>query len=62
MPAYYFKCSKCGSSISIHRTLDSGVPDAPVCGECQIIMVRDYSFGSVRFSGSGFYSTDKNSG
>jgi putative FmdB family regulatory protein len=57
VPTYDYKCSTCETS----ATLITGIHEKlsiPICSHCKAEMVRDYGSPSVKFTGSGFYSTD----
>ena len=58
MPTYLYAC-ECGDSIEINHS----ITEDPVisCALCDEPMKRKIlKVGGVRFTGSGFYSTDKN--
>jgi predicted nucleic acid-binding Zn ribbon protein len=57
MPTYDFSC--CGNTVSVTNRLTETQTKTPQCGKCLGPMTRDYSFGAVKFVGSGFYSKDK---
>ena len=56
MPVYLYQC-ECENSTEINH----GMNDKPdiLCNKCGKSMRKSLKFGSVSFSGSGFYSTDK---
>jgi putative FmdB family regulatory protein len=58
MPAYEYRCPKCAVHITDHRPITE-TREPENCPECESTLVRLYNFGSVTFTGSGFYSTDK---
>ena len=56
MPTYLYAC-ECGDSIEINHSIkDDPVIECAVCGEA---MSRRVAEVSVKFRGSGFYSTEK---
>tara|TARA_R110000822_G_scaffold14484_7_gene50926 strand:+ start:1077 stop:1265 length:189 start_codon:yes stop_codon:yes gene_type:complete len=57
MPTYDFKC--CGNTVSVTNRLTEIQTKTPQCGKCLGPMTRDYSFGAIKFKGSGFYSNDR---
>ena len=58
MPTYLYKCKSCDNRVEKTKTFGQKLIE-PHCESCKKPMQRDYSFGSVAFRGSGFYSTDK---
>lgn len=58
MPTYDYKCKDCLYTASITTGIDKEI-QIPICAKCKIELVRNYGIQSVRFKGSGFYSTDK---
>lgn len=58
MPAYEYRCAKCGLHLEEERTLEQGAEPSN-CIACDSPLIRLYNFGSVTFKGSGFYKTDK---
>ena len=57
MPTYEFKC--CGNTETVINTLTGVQNNPPECGSCLNLMQRVYSFGAIKFKGSGFYSNDR---
>lgn len=58
MPNYEFTCKKCGAIVE--KSIAITEPTTPPgCEKCGDLMVRSYTFGSVNFSGPGFYTNDK---
>jgi putative FmdB family regulatory protein len=57
MPTYEFACRTCGQTVSVTASME-GIK-TPKCLACQKDMIRDYSFGAIKFVGNGFYSRDK---
>ena len=57
MPWYEYKCRKCGHSFEERQRITD--PKLTKCPKCGGEMVRLFSKGvSLKFNGSGFYSTD----
>lgn len=53
-----FICDTCEQ----RETINAGIEEKiviPFCRICEEMMRRDYGFMSIRFTGKGFYSTDK---
>jgi putative FmdB family regulatory protein len=57
MPLYEFTCVPCDRTLTITANYDE--IQGLTCPNCGQILKRSYSFGAVRFKGSGFYATDK---
>lgn len=57
MPSYDFACKTCNQSVTVTATMSE--LKTPKCLKCDSDMVRNYNFQSIRFKGSGFYTTDK---
>lgn len=57
MPTYQYFCPKCQVSFSKIYTL-AEYQERPKCGDCNSDTRRDYSAPTIKFNGSGFYSTD----
>ena len=54
---YDYKCDDCATSYEVERSMyATDVP--PVCVACSKSMTRVWGVGSIRFEGTGFYSTD----
>lgn len=54
---YDYKCDDCATSYEVERSMyDESV--APMCTACGKSMTRVWGVGSIRFEGTGFYSTD----
>ena len=54
---YDYKCDDCATLYEVERSMyDESV--APVCVTCRKSMTRVWGVGSIRFEGTGFYSTD----
>jgi len=61
MPAYDFRCLKCGSTCEVVRPVADRSP--VVCPTCGGDTKRVFTPVGVAFKGSGFYNTDyKNAG
>jgi predicted nucleic acid-binding Zn ribbon protein len=58
MAVYHYVCPGC-SDIKTIKRLIKDEEQIPICGLCDRMMRREYSFG-ITFKGSGFYTTDKN--
>jgi putative FmdB family regulatory protein len=58
MPSYQYECKKCGSRLTITRSISDEDPGYR-CETCKKDMIKVYSIGAVTFNGSGFYSKDK---
>lgn len=58
MPTYDYKCKECRYTASITTGINKEI-QIPICGKCQLELVRDYGVQAVTFKGSGFYTTDK---
>jgi predicted nucleic acid-binding Zn ribbon protein len=55
MPEYVFRCVTCGTTASVFRAITAdGDVDAPACGRCNLVMIRDYSISGVIFKGDGW--------
>jgi putative FmdB family regulatory protein len=57
VPTYEFSCKTCSQRVSVNHSMKE--IKIPECLKCQKPMTRLYTFGPVRFKGSGFYSNDK---
>ena len=57
MPTYDYKCRTCDQSATLVTAINREL-SIPICSHCKAEMVRDYGSPSVKFTGSGFYSTD----
>lgn len=57
MPTYEFRCKTCDQTVSVNHSMNE--LKTPECLKCNTPMTRRYTFGPVRFKGSGFYSNDK---
>jgi putative FmdB family regulatory protein len=55
MPAYEYKCNKCGIQYEVERSIHTEASD-PIC--CDTAMSRVYYAPPVKFNGTGYYSTD----
>ena len=53
MPKYDFKCMTCSEMVETNETIP------PICGTCSGTMQRVWSAPAIKFTGTGFYSTDK---
>lgn len=59
MPTYTYVCKECEmQSVSITRGINEQ-EQVPVCISCGHRMIREYGLNAIKFSGNGFYSTDK---
>lgn len=58
MPTYMFICDTCEQRETINAGIEEKIV-TPFCRICEEMMRRDYGFMSIRFTGKGFYSTDK---
>ena len=56
MPLYEYRCKACGHRFEKIQTFSA--PDEKECPVCKGEVERLISAPAVRFSGSGFYSTD----
>jgi putative FmdB family regulatory protein len=56
MPNYLFQCD-CGQTVTVNHSMNE--IKTPQCLKCNKDMKRVFTFQSVRFNGSGFYSNDK---
>jgi putative FmdB family regulatory protein len=56
VPLYEYRCKQCGHQFEKIQTFSAA--DQTECPECKGELERLISAPSVRFSGSGFYSTD----
>ena len=54
---YDYKCTTCANTYELERGM-TDPEEFPICVDCRVPMVRDYSAPAVVFTGSGFYSTD----
>jgi len=54
---YDYKCDGCATSYEVERSMYEDAV-APMCTACSKAMTRVWGVGSVRFEGTGFYSTD----
>jgi putative FmdB family regulatory protein len=54
---YDYKCETCKSELTIERSIHAEA-NAPICFDCHTPMDRVYGVGGIKFTGSGFYSTD----
>ena len=54
---YDYTCPECKVTISVERSIHAEA-DAPTCSQCSQLMARVWSTPTIRFTGSGFYSTD----
>lgn len=57
MPVYDFKCDKC--DIFRTETVSIKVDDFKAVCACGEVMRKVYGAPQVKFTGSGFYTTDK---
>ena len=59
MPSYDYTCLACDVTVTKTRSITESEPTY-VCDSCGNKLIRSYSGSpSVKFNGSGFYSTDK---
>ena len=56
MPAYDFRCTKCGKEFEVTRSMGSGGPVA--CPDCGAETKKVFSPVGVAFKGTGFHNTD----
>jgi putative FmdB family regulatory protein len=54
---YDYKCDTCKSELTVERSIHAEA-NAPICFDCHTPMDRVYGVGGIKFTGSGFYSTD----
>lgn len=57
MPVYDYKCDGCGKTRT--ETVSIQVTDFQAVCSCGVVMRKVYGSPVVKFTGSGFYSTDK---
>lgn len=57
MPTYSFACKTCAQEVTVTASMEG--LKTPKCLACLTDMVRQYSFGAIKFVGNGFYSKDK---
>lgn len=58
MPSYEYICKECKNTTIHVRSINDEEPKI-LCPTCKIRMNKVYLFGSIKFNGNGFYSTDK---
>jgi len=58
MPTYDYKCRECDNSTTLITSIREELK-IPICANCKLSMVRDYGSPAISFTGSGFYTTDK---
>lgn len=51
MPIYSYKCA-CGNTLNVMHGMTERV--TPACDKCGAEMKRDYSFGAIKFKGTGW--------
>ena len=55
MPIYEYRCTSCDNLFDRLQSHDDDSPDCPVCGS---EVTKIFSITGLKFTGSGFHSTD----
>ena len=55
MPIYEYRCTSCDNLFDRLQSHDDDSPDCPVCGS---EVMKIFSITGLKFTGSGFHSTD----